>query len=55
MTLLDRRLNAVRPDLADWRGSRGLPRDPSAAYEASGYQQRIEDERVGGTQAGWGA
>ena len=45
----------VRPDLADWRESRGLPRDPSAAYEASGYQQRIEDERVGGTQAGWGA
>ncbi|GAB3794334.1 L-rhamnose isomerase [Humibacter antri] len=45
----------VRHDLADWRESRGLQRDPGAAYAASGYQQRIEDERVGGTQAGWGA
>ncbi|GAB3614969.1 L-rhamnose isomerase [Humibacter ginsengisoli] len=45
----------VRPDLADWRESRGLPRDPSAAYAASGYQEKIEEERVGGTQAGWGA
>jgi L-rhamnose isomerase/sugar isomerase len=45
----------VRPDLAEWRESRGLPRDPMAAYAASGYQERIEEERVGGTQAGWGA
>ena len=45
----------VRPALADWRESRGLPRDPMAAYRASGYQQRIEAERVGGDQAGWGA
>lgn len=45
----------VRPALAEWRESRGLPADPMAAYAASGYQQRIEAERVGGTQAGWGA
>lgn len=45
----------VRPALADWRESRDLPRDPFAAYAASGYQQRIAEERVGGTQAGWGA
>jgi L-rhamnose isomerase/sugar isomerase len=45
----------VRPALADWRESRGLPRDPFAAYAASGYQQRIAADRVGGTQAGWGA
>ncbi|MFJ6651202.1 L-rhamnose isomerase [Microbacterium sp. NPDC091313] len=45
----------VRPALAQWRDSRGLPADPMAAYAASGYQQKIADERVGGTQAGWGA
>jgi L-rhamnose isomerase/sugar isomerase len=45
----------VRPALAQWRESRGLPADPMAAYLASGYQERIEAERVGGTQAGWGA
>ncbi|MGA0567964.1 L-rhamnose isomerase [Rathayibacter sp. KR2-224] len=45
----------VRPALAEWRESRGLPADPMAAYAASGYQERIEEERVGGTQAGWGA
>jgi L-rhamnose isomerase/sugar isomerase len=45
----------VRADLANWRESRGLPRDPMAAYAASGYQEKIEEERVGGTQAGWGA
>jgi L-rhamnose isomerase/sugar isomerase len=43
----------VRPDLAAWRESRGLPGDPEAAYAASGYQEQIEAERVGGTQAGW--
>ena len=45
----------VRPALADWRESRGLPADPMAAYAASGYQEQIAAERVGGTQAGWGA
>jgi L-rhamnose isomerase/sugar isomerase len=45
----------VRPALAEWRESRGLPADPMKAYAASGYQSRIETERVGGDQAGWGA
>jgi L-rhamnose isomerase/sugar isomerase len=43
----------VRRDLADWRDSRGLPADPMRAYLASGYQEQIEADRVGGTQAGW--
>ncbi|WP_109209041.1 MULTISPECIES: L-rhamnose isomerase [Microbacterium] len=45
----------VRPALAQWRESRGLAADPMAAYAASGYQQQIAADRVGGTQAGWGA
>jgi len=45
----------VRADLSVWRESRGLPADPMAAYAASGYQERIEAERVGGRQAGWAA
>jgi len=43
----------VRRDLAGWREERGLPADPSAAYLASGYQEQIEADRVGGAQAGW--
>jgi L-rhamnose isomerase/sugar isomerase len=45
----------VRPSLAAWREERGLPADPMAAYAASGYQKLINETRVGGTQAGWGA
>ena len=45
----------VRPALAEWRRSRGLPADPMAAYAASGYQQHIAATRTGGTPAGWGA
>jgi L-rhamnose isomerase/sugar isomerase len=45
----------VRPALAEWRESRGLPADPMKAYAASDYQARIEADRVGGNQAGWGA
>jgi L-rhamnose isomerase/sugar isomerase len=41
--------------LASWRESRGLPADPMAAYAASGYFEKITGDRVGGTQAGWGA
>ena len=40
----------VRPTLADWRESRGLPADPMAAYRASGYAEQIAAERIGGTQ-----
>ena len=53
--LMDAFYTDVRPALADWREARGLPRDPLAAYAASGYQQAIERDRVGGQQAGWGA
>jgi L-rhamnose isomerase / sugar isomerase len=53
--IMDAFYTDVRGPLADWRESRGLPRDPIAAYAASGYQQRIAEERVGGEQAGWGA
>ncbi|WP_221583519.1 L-rhamnose isomerase [Microbacterium sp. G2-8] len=45
----------VRPALAAWREGRGLPADPMQAYLDSGYQEKIEAERVGGQQAGWGA
>jgi len=45
----------VRPGLAEWRTSHGLPADPMTAYAASGYQEKIEADRVGGVQAGWGA
>jgi L-rhamnose isomerase/sugar isomerase len=45
----------VRPALAEWRESRGLPADPMAAFAASGYQEKIETDRIGGVQAGWGA
>ena len=45
----------VRPALAEWRESRGMAGDPMAAYAASGYFEKISAERVGGTQASWGA
>lgn len=45
----------VRPALAQWREGRGLPADPMAAFAASGYLQSIATDRVGGTQASWGA
>lgn len=53
--LMDAFYTDVRPLLADWRESRGLPRDPIAAYSASGYREQIVADRVGGQQAGWGA
>lgn len=53
--LMDAFYTDVRPALAEWRESRGLPADPMAAYAASGYQEKIAAERVGGIQAGWGA
>ena len=43
----------VRPLLAAWREERGLPANPMRAYLDSGYQEKIEADRVGGTQAGW--
>jgi L-rhamnose isomerase/sugar isomerase len=53
--LMDAFYTDVRPGLAAWREDRGLPADPMAAYAASGYQEKIESDRVGGVQAGWGA
>ena len=43
----------VRPLLAQVRQSMGAAADPLAAYAASGYQERIERERIGGTAMGW--
>ncbi|GAB3318302.1 L-rhamnose isomerase [Geodermatophilus aquaeductus] len=45
----------VRPLLAELRESKGLDADPYAAYARSGHQERISRERIGGTQASWGA
>jgi L-rhamnose isomerase / sugar isomerase len=45
----------VRPLLVELRESKGLDPDPYAAYARSEHQERIERERVGGQQAGWGA
>ncbi|MDT7582102.1 MAG: L-rhamnose isomerase / sugar isomerase [Pseudonocardiales bacterium] len=53
--LMDAYDTDVRGVLADRREARGLPRDPMAAYAASGYGQRIAADRVGGTQASWGS
>jgi L-rhamnose isomerase/sugar isomerase len=53
--LMDAYNSDVRPLLGLLREQQGLDTDPYAAYAASGYQERIARERVGGTQAGWGA
>ncbi|WP_033439441.1 L-rhamnose isomerase [Saccharothrix sp. NRRL B-16314] len=51
--LMDAFHTDVRGVLADRREARGLPRDPMAAYRASGYAAEIAAGRVGGTQAAW--
>lgn len=53
--LMDAFYTDVRPALQEWRESQDLPGDPMQAYMSSGYAQTISRERVGGTQAGWGA
>jgi L-rhamnose isomerase/sugar isomerase len=53
--LMDAYNTDVRPLLAELRADQGLDPDPMAAYAASGYGERIAAQRVGGTQAGWGA
>jgi L-rhamnose isomerase/sugar isomerase len=53
--LMDAFYTDIRQDLAEWRLARGLPADPVSAYRTSGYPEQIISERVGGTQAGWGA
>lgn len=46
----------VRPMLAEWRKSRGLPADPLTAYRESGYEARVAKERTArhGLSAGGG-
>ncbi|MBB5805676.1 L-rhamnose isomerase/sugar isomerase [Saccharothrix ecbatanensis] len=51
--LMDAFHTDVRGALADRREARGLPRDPMAAYRASGYAAEIAAGRIGGTQAAW--
>jgi L-rhamnose isomerase/sugar isomerase len=42
----------VRPAIADWRRSRGLPENPLAAFRQSGYLERITAERSAHNSAG---
>ena len=35
----------VRPAIQEWRASKGLPQDPMAAFLASGYLERITQQR----------
>jgi L-rhamnose isomerase/sugar isomerase len=53
--LMDAYNTDVRPLLRDLREDLGLDPDPIAAYHRSGYAAKINAERVGGQQAGWGA
>jgi L-rhamnose isomerase / sugar isomerase len=53
--LMDAYNTDVRPLLAELRTDMGLDPDPVAAYDRSGYAERIREERVGGEAAGWGA
>jgi L-rhamnose isomerase/sugar isomerase len=53
--LMDAYNTDVRPLLAELRTEQDLDPDPMAAYDRSGYAERIAAERVGGAQAGWGA
>jgi L-rhamnose isomerase/sugar isomerase len=45
----------VRPALAAWRETKGLPADPYRAFLDSGYMEKIASDRVGGTAMSWGA
>jgi L-rhamnose isomerase / sugar isomerase len=53
--LMDAYNTDVRPMLAELRADMGLDPDPMGAYARSGYDDKIVAERVGGSQAGWGA
>ncbi|MCL7378386.1 L-rhamnose isomerase [Streptomyces sp. 35G-GA-8] len=53
--LMDAFNTDVRPLVAEVRAELGADADPVAAYHASGYGEKIAAERIGGTQAGWGA
>ena len=53
--LMDAYNTDVRPLLRQLREEMGIDPDPIAAYKRSGYYEKVKAERVGGTQAGWGA
>lgn len=53
--LMDAYNTDVRPLLREVREEQGIDPDPIAAYKRSGWADHIVAERVGGTQAGWGA
>jgi L-rhamnose isomerase / sugar isomerase len=53
--LMDAYNTDVRPLLASVREEAGLEPDPVAAYQRSGYAEKIVVERTGGAPAGWGA
>ncbi|GAA4251258.1 L-rhamnose isomerase [Dactylosporangium darangshiense] len=53
--LMDAYHTDVRPLLRSVREDMGLDPDPIGAYKRSGYLEKVRAERVGGTQAGWGA
>jgi len=53
--LMDAYNTDVRPLLVEVREEMGLDPDPVAAYQRSGYAEKIVATRVGGSQAGWGA
>jgi L-rhamnose isomerase/sugar isomerase len=52
-TLMDAYNTDARPLLADLRADMGLDPDPVAAYQRSGYQDKIVATRIGGTPASW--
>jgi L-rhamnose isomerase/sugar isomerase len=41
----------VRSAIAEWRQAKGLPRNPLEAFRASGYLERISEERAARNQA----
>src|SRR5579875_2815325 len=53
--LMDAYHTDVRPLLAETRQEMGLDPDPMTAYTRSGHPEKIATERIGGSQAGWGA
>ncbi|SMB84084.1 L-rhamnose isomerase [Deinococcus hopiensis] len=53
-TLMDAFRTDVRPLLAGWRRSKGLPEDPVAVHRASGYQDKVRRDRGTATAAGGG-
>ena len=53
--LMDAYNTDVRPLLRELREEMGLDPDPVAAYQRSGYFEKIRSVRVGGQAAGWGA